>query len=67
MDLPFCPACGSVRLAEEGGLLDGEVYRRLRCRDCRWAQPVVSQAAASPEEGATHDEDRPVVIRSRSA
>jgi hypothetical protein len=59
MDLPFCPACGSVRLAEEGGLLNGEVYRRIRCRDCRWAEPLASQS----ETGMT-EEDAPVVIRS---
>jgi len=62
MDLPFCPTCGSVRLAEEGGLLNGEPYRRLRCRDCTWAEPD-----ASPTEVGDGPDDRPVVIRSRSA
>ena len=60
MDLPFCPACGSVRLAEEGGLLNGEVYHRLRCRDCRWAEPVVAQGSGE------RDKDTPVVVRARS-
>ena len=62
MDLPFCPACGSVRLADEGGLLDGTAYRRVRCRDCKWVQPVASQAGSEVTPG-----DAPVVIRSRSA
>jgi len=61
MDLPFCPACGSVRLAEEGGLLNGEVYHRIRCRDCRWAEPMVAQGGARER-----DQDTPVVVRARS-
>ena len=61
MDLPFCPACGSVRIAEEGGLLNGEVYRRIRCRDCRWAEPLASQAELETKHG-----DKPAVARSRS-
>lgn len=62
MDLPFCPLCGSVRLAEEGGFFNEEVYRRLRCRDCKWAQPIPSE----PVTGTSGDDD-PLVIRSRSA
>lgn len=56
MDLPFCPACGSVRLAEEGGMLDGEVYHRIRCRDCLWAEPLASKAEGG---GAERDTSAP--------
>jgi hypothetical protein len=53
MDLPFCPACGSVRLAEEGGRSDGQVYHRIRCRDCLWAEPIDSEAGRAQDEAPT--------------
>jgi hypothetical protein len=53
MDLPFCPACGSVRLAEEGGRSDGQVYHRIRCRDCLWAEPLAPDPVRAQDERDT--------------